>query len=131
MTIKEYSKSRGVTYEATRQMINRHADELEGHITAPGNRQGRQLDDVAVELLDGWRAINPLVVLSADRDEELEQLRAENKTLMTQVIALQEQLLKERSEASALAGRVEVLESALPAAATETPNKKWWQKLLG
>lgn len=131
MTIKEYAASRGITYEAARQVIKRHREELGEHAASPGKNQALELDAVAVELLDGWRASNPVVVLAASQSEELARLRRENDALKNQVIALQGQLLEERAGAAALAGRVEALEAAaLPAPEAEAP-RKWWQKLFG
>lgn len=132
MTIKEYAASRGVTYEAVRQVVKRHREELGEHAASPGKNQALELDGVAVEMLDGWRAASPVVVLTTSQAEELEQLRAENKALMGQVIALQGQLLQERSTAAALAGRVEALEAAALPAPEEAPAPvSWWRRLFG
>lgn len=134
MTIKEYAASRGITYEAARQVIKRHREELGEHASAPGKNQALELDGVAVELLDGWRASSPVVVLAASQSEELERLRRENDALKNQVIALQGQLLQERAGAAALAGRVEALEAAaaLPAPEAEAPAPvPWWRRLFG
>lgn len=134
MTIKEYAASRGVTYEAVRQVVKRHREELGEHAASPGKNQALELDAVAVELLDGWRASSPVVVLAASQSEELERLRRENDALKNQVIALQGQLLQERSAAAELSGRVEALEAAamLPAPEAEAPAPvSWWQRLFG
>lgn len=133
MTIKEYAASRGITYEAARQVVKRHREELGDHASTPGKNQALELDGVAVEMMDGWRATSPVVVLTTSQAEELEQLRAENKALMGQVIALQGQLLEERAGAAALAGRVEALEAAaLPAPEAEAPAPvSWWRRLFG
>lgn len=134
MTIKEYAASRGVTYEAVRQVVKRHREELGEHAASPGKNQALELDAVAVELLDGWRASSPVVVLAASQSEELERLRRENDALKNQVIALQGQLLQERSAAAELSGRVEALEAAaaLPAPEAEAPAPvSWWRRLFG
>ena len=133
MTIKEYAASRGITYEAARQVIKRHREELGEHAASPGKNQALELDGVAVELLDGWRASSPVVVLAASQSEELERLRRENDALKNQVIALQGQLLEERAGVAALAGRVEALEAAaLPAPEAEaTAPVFWWRRLFG
>lgn len=132
VTIKEYAASRGVTYEAVRQVVKRHREELGEHAAAPAKNQALELDAVAVEMIDGWRAASPVVVLTTSQAEELEQLRQENKALMGQVIALQGQLLQERSTAAALAGRVEALEAAALPAPEEAPAPvSWWRRLFG
>ena len=131
VTIKEYAASRGISYEAARQVVKRHREELGEHAASPGKNQALELDGAAVEMLDGWRASNPVVVLAASQSEELERLRAENDALKNQVIALQGALLEERAGAAVLAGRVEALEAAaLPAPAQATPVS-WWRRLFG
>lgn len=52
MTIKEYAKERNVSYEAVRQMIKRHSNELNGHIISQGNGRAKELDGEAVAMLD-------------------------------------------------------------------------------
>ena len=128
MTIKEYAKARGVSYEAVRQTIKRHAADLEGHITVPGDGRAKQLDEEAIELLDLWRGGSPYVIMTTEQSEEVQRLRAENDALKNKVMILQEQLLNERQGAASLAGRVAALEAAaLPGASP----RHWWQRLFG
>lgn len=92
ITIKEYAKQKGVSYEAIRKQIKRYEDELEGHLV----KQNRflMLDDEAVRFLDGKRSENPVIVYEQNKDEELEQLRHENKMLLIQMNTVQDQLGK-------------------------------------
>lgn len=129
MTIKEYAADRGITYEAARQMVQRHREELGEHAVKDGKKP-LELDEDAVTMLDGFRAVSPVVMVSVDRDAELEQLRSENKALMAQVIALQGQLIQEREGAAALAGRVDALEKAALPAPVPAPVP-WWRRLFG
>lgn len=140
MSIKDYAKARKISYEAARQQVKRYADELAGHITRQNRTQ--YLDDYAVELLDGHRAQNPVVVINQDRDEEIERLRQENKALLQQVAALQNRLLTAQDsllDASKQAARLEAAEtdrSRLEArtAALEREldeaRRPWWQKIV-
>ncbi|WP_349687911.1 hypothetical protein [Acidaminococcus sp. DS4831] len=92
ITIKDYAKQKGVSYEAIRKQIKRYDTELEGHLI----KQNRflMLDDEAVQFLDGKRSENPVIVYEQNKDEELEQLRQENKMLLIQMNTVQDQLGK-------------------------------------
>lgn len=92
ITIKDYAKQKGVSYEAIRKQIKRYEDELEGHLV----KQNRflMLDDEAVRFLDSKRSENPVIVYEQNKDEELEQLRHENKVLLIQMNTVQDQLGK-------------------------------------
>lgn len=92
ITIKDYAKQKGVSYEAIRKQIKRYEDELEGHLV----KQNRflMLDDEAVQFLDSKRSENPVIVYEQNKDEELEQLRYENKVLLIQMNTVQDQLGK-------------------------------------
>lgn len=95
ITIKDYAKETGVTYEAVRQRLKRYQEELEGHV----HRQGRTqyLDDVAVAFLNEHRLIQPTVVYDKavgeeyrSQMQELEDLRRENKALLSEIKTLQQ-----------------------------------------
>lgn len=92
ITIKDYAKQKGVSYEAIRKQIKRYEEELEGHLI----KQNRflMLDDEAVQFLDSKRSENPVIVYEQNKDEELEQLRHENKVLLIQMNTVQDQLGK-------------------------------------
>ena len=92
ITIKDYAKQKGVSYEAIRKQIKRYEEELEGHLV----KQNRflMLDDEAVQFLDSKRSQNPVIVYEQNKDEELEQLRHENKVLLIQMNTVQDQLGK-------------------------------------
>ena len=92
ITIKDYAKQKGVSYEAIRKQIKRYENELEGHLV----KQNRflMLDDEAVQFLDSKRSENPVIVYEQNKDEELEQLRHENKVLLIQMNTVQDQLGK-------------------------------------
>lgn len=92
ITIKDYAKQKGVSYEAIRKQIKRYEEELESHLV----KQNRflMLDDEAVQFLDSKRSENPVIVYEQNKDEELEQLRHENKVLLIQMNTVQDQLGK-------------------------------------
>ena len=92
ITIKDYAKQKGVSYEAIRKQIKRYEEEREGHLI----KQNRflMLDDEAVQFLDSKRSENPVIVYEQNKDEELEQLRHENKVLLIQMNTVQDQLGK-------------------------------------
>lgn len=140
MSIKDYAKARKISYEAARQQVKRYEKELQGHISKQNRTQ--YLDDFAVELLDGHRQQNPVVIVNQDRDAELEQLRAENKALLQQIATLQDRLLTAQDsllDASKQAARLEAaeadrsrLEARTAALERELEHERlhWWQKIL-
>ena len=103
ITIKDYAKGRGISYEAARQQISRYMErEVDGfrladHISKVDRTQ--YLDDEAVAFLDERRAKNPVIVQQEERDETIERLRAEVDLLQKRLIAAQDEyrdLLKEK-----------------------------------
>lgn len=122
ISIKDYAKEKGVSYEAIRQSVDRYKDELEGHIVKQGKT--RYLDETAVEILNSKRAVNPVVIVNEDKDERIAALEEENKALLQRVAALQDQLLQEKERVTLL--QQEKIELLQPPEATEEP-KKWWQ----
>ena len=117
VTIKEYAKNKGVSYEAVRKQLNRYSGELKGHITKVGRTQ--YLDDDAVQFLDSKRAENPIIVMESSKDEELQRLEAENKTLLLKIAELQDELLREKDQVKQLQiEKIELLEA-------KTEKKRW------
>lgn len=109
-SIKNYAKARNISYEAARKQVKRYAAELEGHIRTQNRTQ--YLDNYAVELLDSHRQSSPIVIMQQDKDDELQQLRQENKALLQQVAALQDKLLTARENAVEAAKQTVMLEAA-------------------
>ena len=71
MTIQEYAKTKGVTYENVRAIIDRHQEELKGKIEKEGRT--RYLTDEAQEVLD--KSINVKTVTVLDNDAEIIRLK--------------------------------------------------------
>lgn len=101
MSLKEYARVSNVSYEAVRQQVKRYASELEGHV----HREGRQqfLDDEAIAFLDGKRQKNPVVIYQASKDDELEDLRAENTKLLKELAGAKDLLLQNSTAVAMLA----------------------------
>lgn len=94
MTIKEYAKKAGISYEAARRYINRHREELDGYLYKNGKTQHISEDGVAV--LEKIRAVSPVVIQNIEAAEEMERLRHENERLHNVVELLQRELLQEK-----------------------------------
>lgn len=91
VTIRAYAKSRCISYEAVRQSIKRHKDELTDHIIKQGKTQ--YLSDVAVEILDKYRVKGNVSVYDRqDTDTETVDL------LKNQIIMLQQKIIELQSE---------------------------------
>ena len=160
ISIKEYAKSRKISYEAARKQIVRYAEELESHIIKSDRTQ--YLDEYAVEILDEKRQSNPIIILETAKDEELSQLRNEKEVLLIKVATLQEELLNSQKEIKMLhQEKIERLEqkdqekedmknslselvetvnqlkqdleqqkAESEAAIEKLTKKKWWQKIF-
>jgi len=90
-SMKDLAQKNGVTYEAVRQLVNRYAAELEGHIHQEGRT--KYLDDYAVEFLDSKRQANPVVIYDTNKDEEIVRLENENKILLLKLNETQEKIV--------------------------------------
>lgn len=121
VSLKEYAKNKGVSYEAVRKQVNRYTDELKGHISKVNRTQ--YLDEEAVAFLDSKRAESPIIIMESGKDEEIQRLEMENKALLLKVAELQEALLKEKDQVKLLQNeKIELLE-----AKNQKAEKKWWQ----
>lgn len=139
-SIKNYAKARNISYEAARKQVKRYAAELEGHIRTQNRTQ--YLDNYAVELLDSHRQSSPIVIMQQDKDDELQQLRQENKALLQQVAALQDKLLTARESAIEAAKQTVMLEAAQAdkdrlerekaalQSELEAARRPWWKKIM-
>jgi hypothetical protein len=90
ITIKEFARTENCSYEAIRQQIKRYEKDLKSHITKQGRT--RFLDEYAVKFLRDKRRISPIVILEQNKDDELQQLRDENKNLLIKLTAVQDEL---------------------------------------
>lgn len=120
MTIKEFAEVQHVSYESIRKKIKRYEKDLKGHISMQGRTQ--YLDDFAIDFLSQHQQ-KPQIII-ADANEEIEQLKNENKALLIKVAELQEQLLSEKDNVKLLQNeKIELLEKK-----NEEKPRKWWQR---
>lgn len=87
MKIREYADSRGISYEAVRQLIKRHADKIPG---VEKRKDGTTLTSAAIEYLDHVRRTSPVVVVNDKMAQENEKLKAEKENLVMQMALLLE-----------------------------------------
>lgn len=141
-SMREYAEKCGVSYEAVRKQVNRYSAELGEHIYKVGRTQF--LDDEAVAFLDAHREKSPIVILSHDKDDRIEELEAENEALKIQVMQLQGKLIERDDRIIELSDKLLALTAAPKPPADEvapapTPDPKqpvpeqegkaipWWQ----
>ena len=96
VSIKDYAKSKGVSYEAVRKQVSRYSEELKGHISV--KNRTKYLDDDAVAFLDQKRAENPIIIMESNKDDELQRLKEENDLLKNQLLEFQNKHIKYREE---------------------------------
>lgn len=113
ISIKDYAKSHGISYEAVRQQVSRYAGrEIDGfcladHITKVDRTQ--YIDDEGAAFLDARRAKNPVIVQQEERDETIERLRAQVGELQARLIAEQDRYIKLIDEKHAIEMREQAL----------------------
>ena len=106
VSIKEYARTCGVSYEAVRKQIKRYAAELDGHIHQQGRTQ--YLDDVAVAFLSDHRAPAPMAIYTEDAmAKQFQDLNEELKEAYKE----QAQLLRQLGELQGLQARLEAAEA--------------------
>ena len=105
VSIKDYAKEHGVSYEAVRSQVARYMDrEVDGfrlsdHISKVGRTQ--YIDDEGVAFLDERRSRSPVVIQQEERDETIERLRTRVDELQARLIAAQDEyrvLMEEKHE---------------------------------
>lgn len=131
LSIRDYAKSRFISYEAARRQVMRYKKELKGKIELKQRTQF--LTEDAIEFLDEHRKYSPVVVhKDKERQEkevqksELEALRQENKVLLLKVTEIQaeknelmERLIQEKDNVARIQSeQIKYLEAN---------SRKWWQ----
>lgn len=94
ISLKEYAKEKGVSYEAIRKQVKKYINELEGHIIKIDRIQ--YLDDEAVSFLDSRRLKKSVISMELYKDDEIQRWIIENKSLLSRITELQDNLLKEK-----------------------------------
>ena len=120
VSLREYAKNKGISYEAVRKQVSRYKNELDGHIFKNGRTQF--LDEEALSFLDKKRADSPIIVMETSKDEEIERLQEENKALLLKITQLQDQLLLEKEQVKTLqCEKIALLEEKKE----EATKRKW------
>ena len=94
MTIKQYAQSQHISYEAVRKQVASYKHELQDHIIRKGRTQ--YLDEYAVEYLSKRRRESPVIVMEQSKDETIADLKEQIDALRDQLMAAQNELLREK-----------------------------------
>jgi len=104
LTIREYAKQRGVSYESVRKLIARYSEELQDHIITENGV--RVLTDEAQEILHN-HSKKQVVIYEADETttirglkEELEKEKRKNRNYITEISDLKIQLSEKTEQLS-------------------------------
>lgn len=150
-TIKEYALRHKISYEAARQQVNRHADELGQNIVKIGRT--RYLTDEGVAILEGRRSQNTATAKRDETQAELQNLSYQYNMIVQKLMETQEQFIREQAKNAELQAQIiDMLETKIDALETrqeapqgqedsqviETPSETletpqgltWWQRLL-
>lgn len=104
-SIRQIAEEQGVSYEAIRKQIARYSDELKDHIVRQNRTQF--IDAWGVNFLQEKRKENPIVLLNADQNEEIEALKAQVDLLKSKLLESQERIISLQDEArTALEDRI-------------------------
>ena len=94
MTIKQYAQSQHISYEAVRKQVASYKHELQDHIIRKGRTQ--YLDEWAVDFLTKRRRESPVIVLEQSKDETIADLKEQIDALRVQLMAAQNELVREK-----------------------------------
>lgn len=98
MTIREYAKSIGVSYESVRKKVRQYESELEGHITV--NHRTTFIDEFAMDFLNEHRRVDTVQIF--ERSEEEKELLRKLSEAQEQVISLQNVIISLTDEKNGL-----------------------------
>lgn len=93
ITLSDYAKNQGITYEAARQHYNKYKEDVGEHAV----KQGRTtyFDEDAVRILDSHRKRKEnITVDSVELQEECNALKRENETLQAEKTQLMEKIIE-------------------------------------
>lgn len=96
ISIRDYAKKHGVSYEAVRKQIKRYNAELSSHISTVGKKM--YLDDVAVAFLDDRRQHNPVFISQQSDNEQLADLRLQIDALKNELMTTQKHVIELQTE---------------------------------
>ena len=122
IAVKDYAERRGVSTQAIYKQLKVHKEALDGHVLKENGKT--MLDDYAVEYLNGNVKENPLILVDAELQEELERLRERETELLDKldkkndlIITMQHQI-----------GQLQLENQQLKLAAPEPQKKKrFWE----
>ena len=100
VTLREYAKQQGVTYEAIRRQTHKYAEELAGHIIIKDRI--KYLDETAQAFLLERRKASPIVLATMNQDEEIQQLQEQVKVLQGKLFEQQERIITLTEESKAM-----------------------------
>lgn len=120
ITITEYAESRGISYEAVRQTIKRHSEEMKGHISTQNGI--KYLDEEGVRLLNEWKRVSPVVIYNQEKADYFADLEKEVKELKEQLY--QKQTLIESLQAKIIEMQIESTASIKLLSAHEVETEK-------
>lgn len=79
VSIRDFARDFGISYEAVRKQVKRYEEELRGHIHMQGRTQ--YLDDVAVAFLSERRAKPMMAIYDETSDRRIQELEQRNADL--------------------------------------------------
>lgn len=110
MTVKQLAEKHGVSYEAMRKLLSKHADALKGHIITQDRT--RYVDEWGVKFLEDERMKSRIVVIREDHTDEIARLTEEVEQLKAQLMAAQGELVKAQDERLKAQSRIIELQDA-------------------
>ena len=118
ISIKNYAEKCGVSYEAVRKQVSRYRADLGDHIIIQGRTQ--YLDDEAVLFLDNKRAVNPVIIVENEKNDQIEELKEQNENLKIKIMELQDQLIRSQDQLIARDRELMELKDQILVLTTET-----------
>lgn len=135
ITIKEYADLHGKSVQSVYKQLKskENAKLLDGHIFTEkiNNKNVKMLDDIAVKILDNASKQSIQIVTQNGDKEKIERLEEENKNLLMQIAAIQQELIKTQKELSQEKDNVKLLQEQriqlLESKEEPKEKKSWWK----
>lgn len=96
VTVRQFAKQKGISYEAARKQVTKYTSELGGHIVVKDRT--RFLDEEAVAFLTDRRRLSPIVTVVEDQSDEIKDLQGQVEDLKARLLATEEKLSNAQEE---------------------------------
>lgn len=96
ISMGDYAKSKGISYEAVRRQVAKYRDELGEHCFRQNG--STYLDEEGVAFLDGKRRLSPVIVVQENQSQQLEEQEQKIAELRNRLDVLRDELARSQAQ---------------------------------